>query len=347
MVASRVEGEDLFFINKEIYHEELNKVIQSVLPKFDRIAKNFFLINLCFWLLIGVEISVLLIFFSWFLKSSLVALGISAVFLTIFTYFILRMYFISKKPEQYEDFLERYTRGAKSVIKYRDGIPEHHFALAASYSKLASALHDREYTFFKPPFGLYAISPTLEKISCSSFWRDFHCMKELLLKSCIEEHHKVVQCEPTSLEVHAALANAYVQLSTLYVDPRKTETFDEDRWIPSNKFDDEQKEKFQYAALKAVEEFKILNHFAPNDPWIHSQLAYSYHDLEMPEEEIKEYEAILKLRPDDKETQFKLGKLYFSQGYAAKGLRIYEDLRRTNFKKAEELLESYGNNLQF
>ena len=68
-------------------------------------------------------------------------------------------------------------------------------------------------------------------------------------------------------------------------------------------------------------------------------LAYQ-HDFS--EEEIKEYETILSLCPDDKDTLFKLGMLYFQQGFNAKGLRAYERLKRSNYRKAEDLIKFYG-----
>ena len=62
----------------------------------------------------------------------------------------------------------------------------------------------------------------------------------------------------------------------------------------------------------------------------------------MPEEEIREYETILQLCPDDKETLFKLGKLYFEQGQNAKGLQVYENLKHSHYTKAESLIHFYG-----
>ncbi len=111
---------------------------------------------------------------------------------------------------------------------------------------------------------------------------------------------------------------------------------------PPKKYSKSFKQKFRLTAEKAIEEFKILSDYAPHDPWVHAQLAYSYRDLQMPKEEIKEYEAILQLCPDDKETLFKLGKLYFEQGQNAKGLKIYETLKFSHYKKAESLIHFYG-----
>jgi hypothetical protein len=102
------------------------------------------------------------------------------------------------------------------------------------------------------------------------------------------------------------------------------------------------KKKFRETAGKAIEELKILSEFAPDDPWVHSQLAYSYHDLQMPVQEIREYETICRLAPQDKDALLKLGTLYFQLGENALGLKVFEELRRSHYKKAEQLIESYG-----
>ncbi|CRX37485.1 tetratricopeptide repeat protein [Estrella lausannensis] len=342
MVASKADGDNFLSFDQEVFVKELTKVIQSLVPRLDRVVNSYVRFNLFFLLLLSTEVSLLLGFFGFLLQSSLVAIALSLIFLTVFSYFILKTYLIAKKPEQFDDFVERFARGAESLIKYREGIPEHHYALATAFSKMAAALNRREYAFFKPPMIFSAFSPTCEKISCNLFWQDFHQMKEMLLKRSIEEHLKLIRCEPTNLEVHASLASAYINLSNLYHDPRESEGYDSEIWIPANKYTPALKEKFSLIAKRAIEEFKILESYAPNDTWVHSQLAYSYHDLNMPLEEIGEWEAIIRLRPDDKESLFKLGKLYFSQGMNGKGLRIYEELRASNYTKAEELIKYYG-----
>ena len=77
-----------------------------------------------------------------------------------------------------------------------------------------------------------------------------------------------------------------------------------------------------------------MSQYASDDPWVHEQMAMGYRDLGIPEEEIKEVELLASLRPQDKAILFRLGTLYFSQGLNAKGLKVYEELHKTNFKKA-------------
>ena len=163
----------------------------------------------------------------------------------------------------------------------------------------------------------------ISQFSAYCYGEDVFNMKLLLLQAAIDEHLKQIRLTPTDLEVHASLANTYVALSKIYKGP-----FFE--------------KKYRMTARLAMEEFCILSHYAPNDPWVHEQLAAGYHDLNMPEEEMREMETLLKLKSQDKEILYRLGALYFNQGMNAKGLQVYEELQKANFKKAEDLITSYG-----
>lgn len=328
--------------DKQQYHEQISTLWEPALRKLNRLIRNHVLLNIAFLLIGSSELLLFLSFFAFFSQSAILAFTLAFFFMTLFTYFVLRLYLQAKKPEQLVELCDGYLARCKEMIRYQEGIPEHHIALGNAAHKFAAALHEKEYTFYPAPRFLQTLAPTLEKFSCFCHWRDLYRMKELLLIISVEEHLKVVKCEPTNLEVHASLANAYVTLSSLYADPRKFHDFDEERYVPEERYSEQMQAKFRGTAERAIEEFKILNAYAPDDPWVHVQLAYSYHDLQMPQEEIHEYEIVLSLRPNDKETLFKLGMLYFQQGMNAKGLRIYEALKQTHYKKAESLIKFYG-----
>ncbi|NGX61355.1 MAG: hypothetical protein K940chlam9_00840 [Chlamydiae bacterium] len=312
------------------------------LQQFDKKIRSYVVYHTLFFALGACELFAFFLFFSYLSQSTVLAFTLAIFFLTLFSYLAFRLYWQARKPEELVNFCEEYLDRCKESLHYQEGIPEHHIALANAAQKFAAALHEREYGYFLPPRLLPSLAPYLETFSCFCHWRDLHRMQELLLQTSIEEHLQVVKCEPTNLEVHAALANSYVMLSGLYADPRNCSDFDEERWIPAERSSQEMQEKFRAMAERAMEEFTILNDYAPEDPWVHIQLAYSYHDLQMPEEEIREYEIVLSLRPNDTETLFKLGMLYFQQGLNAKALRIYETLRHTDTKKAEHLIKFYG-----
>lgn len=342
MTTTQKQSDTPIKFDKNLYHDHINKLIDSISPQFIATIKSYANFNVLFAALGVIEIFLLLLFFSLWSHSSLLAFTVAALFLTLFSYFILRMYFLSKLPEQFNEIKQRYLRAVQNLINYQEGTPEHHLGLANAAYLFAASLEGKERHIYEPPQFLKSFSVHFEKFSTQCHWHDLHKMREMLLQASVSEHIKLVKCEPTNLEVHAALANAYVMLSGLYVDPRKFDGEDDDRWLPPERYSELLKQKFRITSQRAVEELKILNDYAPHDPWVHAQLAYSYRDLQMPEEEIKEYEAIMRLRPDDKETLFKLGVLYFQQGMNGKGLRIYEELLKSNFRKAEALIKYYG-----
>jgi tetratricopeptide (TPR) repeat protein len=346
MSASSIEQVAFWKEDKPHYHEQLNKVFDPIFMQFDRLMHKHAAFNMFFGTLCVIEIVLLLAFFTFFAQSLMLALMLAVVFFSCFAFFTLHLYFQTKKPEQLKELKERYIAACKGLINYQESSPEHHIALASACCKLANRLHGREYSYYAMPRWLSMFAPALEKFSCWCHWQDLHLMKELLLQASVNEHLQLIKCQPINLEAHAALANAYVMLSGLYIDPRRMEPYDEERWIPTDKYGKAFEDRFRAIAECAIEEFKILNEYAPDDPWVHSQLAYSYHDLQMPLEEIKQYEMIYKLNPNDKDNLFKLGVLYFQQGLNAKGLRVYEELKKTHYQKLDILIKHYGNGVQ-
>lgn len=274
-----------------------------------------------------VELFFLLFFFKILSQIFLLTVGISIFFFTILAYFILKVYVQFNKEEKLVLLKEKYLGECKDLIHYKEGFSESHLAMANISSKIAAKLNEKD--IFPISIPLWLSKFNLEKLFSYFFLRDLYSIKELLLFGSVEEHTKLIRSEPVNLEAHAHLANSYVMLSSLYSNAKK------------QLYKEEFSTKFRKAAERAMEEFKILKDFAPHDPWVHSQLAYSYHDLNMPEEEINEYETLLKLQPDDRETLFKLGLLYFQQGWHAKGLRVYQELKKINYPKVDLLLSYY------
>ncbi len=172
MVASRVEGAGYFHIDNECFNEKLGKIIHSVLPVFKKIIKSHVRFNILFCLVIISEIVGLIVSYPLLIESSLFSFGLASLFLTLFSYFILRVYFHAKKAEQYEEFITRYTRGCKTIARYREGIPEHHIALGNAYAKLSTELTGIEYNFYAPPSWIPSLSSTMKNISFWCFWED-------------------------------------------------------------------------------------------------------------------------------------------------------------------------------
>jgi tetratricopeptide (TPR) repeat protein len=340
---SQIQNAGRFFEEKLPLQDQLGRVFEDALQRFSRVMQRHAAFNLFFFLLCLAEVALFAVFLAFLARSLILAASLSLLFFSFFAYFTLRVYLQTKKLEQFHAIGEDYLENCRTLLHYQESVPESHIALANACCKLANRLHAKEYDFYRPPALFNFLAPWMEKFSCWLHWEEVHFLKEMMLEAAVDEQIRHVKSQPTSLEAHAALANAYVMLSGLYIDPRKLDGYDEESAIPSKKYDEKFEEKFRKTAEKAIEEFKILSHYAPNDPWIHSQLAYSYRDLQMPLEEIQQYETIQKLNPDDKDNLYKLGVLYFQQGLNAKGLKVYEELKKAHYKKAEHLIRHYGN----
>lgn len=346
MNSSTVSTDASFAYVKCASDDQAKQAMHPVLIRFDKLLKSYVRFHLGFLLLVCFECFLLFFFFTFLAQSALLALSVALIFLTCFTYFILRVSQQAQRVDQLKELRDLYVAGSKAYLGYEEGDPAKQIALANNCCKLANDLHDKEYSSFVLPHWLTKRSSwfatKMERFNCWWLWQDVHKMKEILLMSAVEEHIKVVKSDPMSLPAHAALANAYVMLSGLYADPRKIEGFDEDRWLPQERLSPAMELKFRQTAERAIEEFKIICTYAPDDFWVHKQLAYSYHDLQLPLEEIKEYETILRLTPEDRESQYKLGVLYFQQGFNAQGLRVYEDLLHTHPVRAHQLINFYA-----
>lgn len=308
-------SDDFFQLNLPQYY-------RAILKEFKKVTHSFVTFNLLFFTLFVTEVTLFTAFFSSMIKSSLFAVALGGVFLTVFSYFILLFYFQAKKPEQLHQLKEQFIQSCRQILPIPEGEPAHHLSIAEALSKLSLYLNDFESTFYKVPPIFSPFARLISKFSTICYKEDVFKMKQMLLQASVEEHLRQIRITPTDLEVHASLANTYVTLSKIYTLNLE--------------------EKHKQTIRLAMEEFYILSHWAPNDPWVHEQLAASYRELNMANEEIAEIEILLKLKPSNNELLFRLGTLYFSKKMNAKGLQIYEELFKANYKKAEELIQSYG-----
>ncbi len=316
--------------------------LPSFLRETSSILHAYFFFHLSFILLGSLELFFCLIFFNLLTRSSLLAVTLAGFLITLFCYFILRIYFQSRKPARLLKLCEKTVGEIEKQVQNTGDDIEKKLLIASALCRLSGTLKDAEYMLYKPPKALFNLSYTFEKFGCWLHGEDIHMLREWLFTEAVDIYICLIKKEPKNLHFHIALANTYVMLSGIYASPKKNEFSEDERWISPEKNTDEMHQKFMLCAKRAIEEFKILDDYAPNDPWVYTQLAYSYRDLQMPEEEIKAYEMILRLVPNDKETLYKLGVLYFEQGMNVKGLRAYDELKAAYPKKAEALIKYYG-----
>lgn len=137
--------------DKHQYNAEVTRLWTPTLTRFSRLIRFSIFFNVVFLLIAMVEVALFLSFFALLSQSAVLAFTLAIFFLTVFSYFVLRLYIQAKRPEQLLDLCDEYLHRCKEMIHYQEGIPEHHIALANAAHKFASALHEKEYLFLCPP----------------------------------------------------------------------------------------------------------------------------------------------------------------------------------------------------
>lgn len=326
--------------------EQVDHFCKQALENFKQITRQYALFHIIFFSIAVLELAAFILFFSFFVKTTIFAFSLAGLFLTGFTYFVLLFYFQAQKPNRLLEVRTHFLEASRSTLTFEKATTEYYFALVAALERFLSHLHRLEYSYYSVPASFKTLSPLMQKFSAWTHWKDLHQMKELLLLIIIKQQIEIIKLQPTHLEAHAHLADSYFTLSHLYTDPRKLYPDEEHFWVSPEYSSLEMLEKIKQASLRAIEEYKILDAYVPNDPWVHARLALIYHNLDLFHEEMREYEAILKVSPNDREVLFRLGTLYFKHGLSAQGLRIYEHLRKNSeMITASELIASYDASL--
>ena len=323
------QNEQVFRFNHLFFQKKAQKNFQETILSFKKILRSFLIFNFIFISVIFCQIVSFAILFSFLTSSLTLSVILASFFLTVFSYFILFFYIQGKKTDQLMVLKERFLENCRRALNLPQGAAEHHLSVALAALKLKETISESFNKENKRFFHSY-----LFKIILAVHKDDLFIFQEKLLISSIEEHIKQLRFTPTDLEVHASLANAYTILTALYASAK-------DSFF--SKLKKSELAKKHLAALKStIEEYKILNDYAPNDPWIHLQLADSYKKINLKHSELKEYETAYKLCPNDNNILYKLGVLYFEMGKNSKGLRIYEELKSRNYQNSEKLLSYYG-----
>jgi len=306
------------------FRKHVDTHCSSGLKQFKKIVRSYLFSHLLFLGILLGEVIAFTLSFTFLSKSVLIVFCLAGIILTVFAYLVILFYFETKKPQQFIELKNWFMHLCKKSLPKDLAVSEYHLFLANSAYRFATHLMNHESTSCILPFFNESLKTLVHKCASFSHGKDIHRMKEILLLVSIAEHVQLIKQMPKNLEAHASLANTYIALAKIYRSDAK-----------------EMREKCRKALEKAIQEFKVLDYYSPNDPWVQAQLASCYHDLKRRRDEIFHYENILKLCPNDKQILFRLGVLYFQQGLNAKGLGIYEKLKTMNFSRAEELIHYY------
>ncbi|MGE0198747.1 MAG: tetratricopeptide repeat protein [Simkaniaceae bacterium] len=326
MSINEIKRDSFWRFNHEGFQKTVESHCLTGLKQFKKIIRSYIFFHLSFLGLLTAEVTAFFVFLTALFQTSLIAFSLAAILLTGFAYLILLFYFQTKKPEQFLELRNYFMLLCKKGLPKSLLLTEYHLSLANAAYRFAAHLSKEEPHLYQiKPAGL-SVNHLIRKFTNICHRKDVQRMKEVLFIVSINEHIQLIKNAPTNLEAHASLANTYVALSRLYQN--------------------QENDKFKAAAKKAIQEFHIIDHYSPKDPWVHAQLASCYHDLKMYAEEIQEHETILRLCPEDKQILFRLGILYFQQGHNAQGLQIYEKLQEMQFSRADELIDFYDANIK-
>lgn len=308
----------------------------QTLKEFQLLTRRYALFHALFFSVFVLELLAILIFSPFLAKDLSFAIVVSLTFLTAFTYFVLRFYFQTKKPQQFIALRDKFLLATleSSFQEARWSVEKLH-----PIYELLQKLEGQESQYYSLPSIFQTLSPLVEKFSVWCHWEDVHWMKETLHLHALRKIFDWVKLYPTDLELHKTLAASYIALYRIYQKPEESSAFQS--FIEKQYESLQIKDRFEKAAKSAAEELKVVLNYAPNDTWSLNQIAKVYRDLGLKQEERKTYEALLSLRPQDGDIHYLLGKLYFELGHIAQGLHLYHELQGRKDPKAEDLIQHY------
>lgn len=212
--------------------------------------------------------------------------------------------------------------------------------------KASLSLQKRWYLLFSPTYPKWyfnVLCHTIKPIASMYAWIPYTYFVEKLLNSAKKWYIAQIRQKPKDMKLHAALANNYVTLSN-----HLREAFDMREELPlkgkllPKKLYSYLLHQHEAASKRAIQELLILRSFAPDELWVLDQLAISFRELGLIDQEKEIYEAILSIHPDDTNAIFRLGTISFQRGDNAKGLEMYDLLLFLQPLLAQELITSFG-----
>ncbi len=193
----------------------------------------------------------------------------------------------------------------------------------------------------KIPFSR-SLQEKLNQIIIFFFWKKKLDIVESLMISSASNRIDVIQDSPLDPKAHAELANSYVSLSQLFQDAKSFRNrYGFYSKIPYPKHAKEVDLKHTHYAKLAVQELMIVSQFAQDALWVFEQLAMSYRELEMHEEELEAWTQVLKLAPDDIQAYVRTGLLAFQLKLPKIGLEAYSKLKEISPLQACEVISAY------
>lgn len=328
--TTKIAHEVDFQVNAEALNHHLKSLLEDHAALLNTLLRRHFLIYISLALFFLSGLVAFLAALVALLPIYVAAISLAALSLGGCLAFLWQRYHFLNRPERYRLLVAYFGDISKQIIPFHEEVENHHLFCASAYTMFAEHLKGHAPTLLMWKYLPTPCQPLFARVGEFFFQKEIHTVRELLLQAALRHHLDLIKGNPLNLTFHSQLASTYVLLSHLF----------KEKWLPEGA-----DQRFSLYTRCAVTEFEIIAAYAPNDPWVYAQLALSYRDLQLHEEEIQICETILKLCPTDKETRLRLGILYFNLGDNAAGLRVYQELRQQSWQLAEQLISHYGKEL--
>lgn len=319
----------------EYYDQPSVTPLKEALGIFKKITDEHARFHAVSFILLGLEIFLFILLYGYLQKTLWITFLFGAILFTLISYFVIKFYLDSKKPDSLLSLKDHYLDLCKKELLFSENSKEFHLRLATDLFSFASTLSGYEYQLYKSP--TKALIPFFRHFSCFFHWKEVFFIREQLMQLAIDEHVQLVQLFPDDLEIHASLAESFILISKLYAELLKSN----EPWIKKSLSELEIEKKFHISSDLALEELKIVESFSEKTPWTLAQKASIYHELKQPLEEISCYEMILEINPQDEAVIYRLGVLYFAQGKVTQGLKSYHKLKESGDDRASTLIKLY------
>jgi len=309
--------------------------LQEALGVFKKITDEHARFHAITFTLLGLEIFLFILLYGYLQKTLWITFLFGAILFTLISYFVIKFYLDSKKPDSLLALKDHYLDLCKKDLVFSENSKEFHLRLATDLFGFAQTLSGYEYQLYKAP--TKALIPFFRHFSCFFHWKEVFFIREQLMQLAIDEHVQLVQLYPDDLEIHASLAESFILISKLYGELLRSS----EPWIKKSIEDLDIEKKFQISSDLALEELNIVESFSQKTPWTLAQKASIYHELKRPLDEITCYETILEMNPQDEAVIYRLGVLYFAQGMVSQGLQSYNKLKESGDDRASTLIKLY------
>lgn len=309
--------------------------LSAALGLFKKITEEHARFHAISFSLFGLEVFLFILLYGYLQKTLWITFLFGAILFTAISYFVIRFYLDSKKPDSLLSLKDYYLDLCKKELVFSENSKEFHLNLSQNLFDFANALFGYEYQIYRSP--TKSLIPFFRHMSCFFHWKEVFFIREQLMQQAIDEHIQIVQLFPNDLETHASLAESFILISKLYDELLKAH----EPWIKKNIQDLDIQNKFLISSDLALEELNIVENLQDKTPWSLSQKASIYHVLKKPLDEILCYETILSINPQDEAAIYRLGVLYFTQGIITKGLACYHKLKDSGDERASTLIQLY------